>query len=278
MEKIDSGKEAPKKTILIGGSHCEWGWLFPFVARARKVSRKYDKVIVSCEYQYRYLFEDFANEFEFYDRPDGQADRWLYKKQPPLPPEYIRRRYRNAKLFYPNEKRCKSKKLEWFKYGKPNKIKFDVLLHARALKPTKHYDKKIVKGTRNWDMDNWKRLSKALNTLNLKVASIGSIKGAYHIEGTQDYRGVDLKQLCNTISGSGMIVGMSSGPCHLAMLCGCKAIVWTHAHREKSLNGKTNKWRYTKWLNPFKVPVKVVEKYKWDIPPNVIIKLIRNWL
>jgi hypothetical protein len=57
----------------------ELGWLLQFIARARYKAQGYGRTVVVCEEQYRYLFEDFANEIETYPVQHVLRDRWLFK-------------------------------------------------------------------------------------------------------------------------------------------------------------------------------------------------------
>ena len=57
------------KTLLAGHDNIEWGWaLCTWFPAIRKLSRKYDKTIIVCKESNRFLYEDFADEFHYYDK------------------------------------------------------------------------------------------------------------------------------------------------------------------------------------------------------------------
>jgi hypothetical protein len=265
-----------RDTILVGGSHIEFGWNLQFIARARAESNHYQNVVVACEPQYEYLYRDFATKFEFYDSPKGLRDRWLFNKKEPLPPKKILEKYKGAKLFYPTEDRCKRDQVEWFNYGiAPYHQFFNcVLVHARNITPVR-YDKKVVGKSRNWPIQKWYDF---VHSLDCRIISIGDIKNSKWISGTKDIRGTSLEILCCTMNRSSVIVGESSGPLHLASLCGCPQVVITHNHKEKSLDGKTNRWRYEKGWNPFNTPCTVLDEDNWDPPVEKVVEAVRKYL
>ena len=282
-EKHRKDPVATMKTILVGGTHLDFGWALQFIARARYKAQPYirsDRVIVACEETFHYLFEDFAHGIELYPVKTGQRDRWLYKGKAPMPPKEILKKYKGAKLFYPNESRCKRKEAKWVKYGQmplgplTEPIPGAILIHARNL-PKVGYDRRVVGGSRNWSTEKWEELVRLLD--NPMIVSVGSKSGARHIDQTIDGRGKDLRNLCRLMAVSSVLVGESSGPHHLNALCGGKSVVWTHKHKEKSLDGKTNRWRYEEGWNPFKSPVTVLDD-GWDPQVSDVLDAIKGYL
>ena len=273
------GKKTIEKTLLVGGCHLELGYLLQFIARARYKAQWYKNVVAACEEPFGYLFEDFADKIHLYPVRTGLKDRWLYNDKPPKVPKGISSKYRYVRIYTPTEDRCKNRKAIWFKYGQElpeNTYSNAVLFHARNLPQSWHYDKRIVRGSRNWPNKKWEKLSAAL-MYETKI-SIGSKEGAMHIGGTIDYRGLPLSNLCMLMANAKMLVGPSSGPHHLNALCGGRSVAWTHAHKERSLNGKTNKWRLKQGWNPFKSPVKVLDKWGWDVPVDVVLGAVKEYL
>jgi hypothetical protein len=51
--------------------------------------------------------------------------------------------------------------------------------------------------------------------------------------------------------------GHSSGPLHLASLCGTPHLVWTN--RKTYGMGKTSREKYESWWNPLRTPVTVLD-------------------
>jgi hypothetical protein len=146
---------------------------------------------------------------------------------------------------------------EYIKYGDPTVVpkSYDVLIHARG---TDKYGTDF----RNWPEFKWNDLVKYTG---LSFASIGSEQGAYHIDNTDDLRGVSLEQLCGYMSASTMVLGPSSGPMHLASLCGTPHFVWS--------GDRPNVERYEKYWNPLKTKVKILDHvHGWDPPLLTILK------
>ena len=156
--------------------------------------------------------------------------------------------------FLPN---CK-----YIKYGDPTVAPkhYDVLIHARGT--DKHGT-----GFRNWPEFKWADLIKHTG---LSYASIGSQEGSYHVDNTDDLRGVSLEELCGYMSASTMVIGPSSGPMHLASLCGTPHFVWS--------GDKPNVDRYEKYWNPLKTRVKVLDHtHGWDPPLLTILKELEKF-
>ena len=160
------------------------------------------------------LYSDFAS-VSFFD-PVGRADAWRLHEEVGKRPstDFGPRFLRNTPVF--------------IKYGRPIK-RFEILVHARN---------RVHREQDNWN--GWNKME-----LGDGVASIGSKEEALHIEGTCDIRGIPLEELVNYMAGARMIIGPSSGPMHLATLCGCPQVVWSD--REDTLV------RYERTWNPFNV-------------------------
>jgi hypothetical protein len=222
-----------------------------------------------------YLFDDFADVIEVYPTKKGLRDRWMFNGEIPSPPKSTLKEYPKAKLYYPTENRCKNTSVKWHKYGQEESSitlpRYDILIHARNLKPTPWYDKKVVKGSRNWPTEKWEKLISVLR--DYSIASVGTKTGSRHIEGTVDLRDIPLVDLCRHMANTNCVMGESSGPMHLAALCGAKAVVWTHRHKEKSLGGKTNRWRLEKGWNPFRSTV----EHRFLCPTQILGRSCKQW-
>jgi len=276
-------ENASKSCILIYGGHIEMGWMLQFIARARYTAQSYDHVVVHCEEPFPYLYQDFANETITYPVKVGLRDRWLYKGEPPRYSKTVqaiharlRAEYKEVKLFYPTEDRCKRPEAKWFKYGincgRGMDNECEILIHARSL-PRVNYDKNR---SRNWPTEKWVEF--VAKIIGHEMFLIGSKQSSRYIQGADDFRGWPLNLLCDIMASSKVIVGESSGPMHLAALCGCPQVVWTHKIKEKSLDGHTNRWRYEEGWNPFKTPVTVIDKYGWDPPVEVVAEAVKAYL
>ena len=157
------------------------------------------------------------------------------------------------------------------KYGGYNEnLKYDIVLHSRK-------EVKYGRSNRNWPEARYVKLLKMLRVdRELSVVSIGTRKGGYHIKGSLDMRGVDAKTLCDIMASSRLFVSVSSGPAHLALLCGLPVLVWTDNEVQAWIGG-TNKDRYKSKWNPFKVKVKVITS-GWLPPADVVAKAVDKML
>ena len=125
--------------------------------------------------------------------------------------------------------------MELIKFGNaiPDK-KYDVLIHPRKRIHNRPWD--------NWETEKWNELLS--NNLG-RVGMIGLKNQTFNIEGIDDLRSLPLKETCDYLRSSSLIIGPSSGPMHLATLCGCPQVVWSD--RPNTL------LRYEKTWNPFNV-------------------------
>lgn len=122
-----------------------------------------------------------------------------------------------------------------------------ILLHARSTK-------NLNTGFRNWPVDKWSELAQSFDR---PFGSIGSVDGSFCVDGSYDLRGRDLQEICNLISIAPLVIGPTSGPMHLAALCGAPHLVWTGHQRSVE--------RYETLWNPFNTKVKVHhDKFQWD--------------
>lgn len=135
----------------------------------------------------------------------------------------------------------------YHKYGSGERNNHFIALHARHC-PDKQSD-------RDWPEANWEELVDWLNAFDLRICSVGSKAGALHIMGTEDMRGISIKEEVEILSACKHIIGPSSGPLHLANHCGTPAIWWAC--------GDKNIERYDTAWNPFRVANKCVSSADW---------------
>jgi ADP-heptose:LPS heptosyltransferase len=273
------------RTLVAGPWLGEMGWeLCCWIPRVRYLSHRYKRTIVIIPKGHDYLYHDFADKIIHYDKK-GKKDRWKCKGKNPKIPKKIKAKYAGAKFYTPTEKHCLSTKKEWFKYGKlwsSLNCNYDILIHARSVKQNDWIDRKCG-GDRNYPVKKWREVLLSLMAFThergmvLAAASIGSKKGAHHIPGTTDLRGIPLDQLCTVMANSKVCIGTSSGPMHLAHLCGCPIVVFSDARKQKYIKG-SNKVRYRKRWRAFDTPVKVLEHPKWRPSVDKVVRTIRKFL
>lgn len=237
----------------------EFGWeLFGWQSVLRAMSKKH-RIYLSCLPGHQYLYQDFATdittfdpgprepnchkvaggkEFKRFRRVVPQNDNWLT----------VENVYKNGwKSLFDG-----SLEHEFIELGtRPHAYYGDptILIHARATQ-------NLNTGFRNWPAGNWLGLVDSL-TKTWSIASIGTKDGAYHVPGTYDFRGSSLCDLCDRMTESPLVIGPTSGPMHLAALCGAPHLVWT-GHK-RSLERYQTQW------NPFDTECMIYyDKFQWD--------------
>ena len=282
------------KSLFAGPFVGEFGHeLFCWQGVLRSIAPNYSGVTIVCGPGKEVLYEDFAEEILIYRSqeyiPTGSFNRGVTKNYP-LPStgflnankDWDLGRYLgpNCRLtdykkkngsyaFFP--RRPEYAKQKFIKLGSPSgACGYDYIVHARGANrknpscPAHPHEKAALKAQskRNWAIEKWEQLAGALSG---KKACIGTLEASYYIEGTVDLRGMDLRNLCDILSSSGMIIGPSSGPLHLAALCGLPQVVWS------------NKKRYEKDWNPYNTPTFYLDKSTWNPSPQDILSAIHSF-
>ena len=103
----------------------------------------------------------------------------------------------------------------------------------------------------------------------MKFASIGLDIASHHIKGTKDLRGLPLDLLCDYMASAHLIIGPSSGPIHLASLCGLKHLTWGLEH---------NLYRYKSDWNPHEIEMEYIISNNWDPKVETVKQIMGNLL
>jgi len=236
----------------------EFGWLLMrWQAKVRFLSELNGDIIVGCEKQYNFLFEDFTSKFMAFEDLNIEIksrNMWLCNQQIYPMAE---------KCFSPDRQKCIDNNNQSFiKYGVKSERKYDILLHDRS---TKNFNTEY----RNWNCDKW--LDIVSHFKGLKVASVGSKSGANYIKDTEDLRSIELKSLANIMASSRVLVSPSSGTAHFASLCGLPHIVWSD-RIDRGLYD--NKQRYETDWNPFNTKCNFIDS--WHPDSKTVIKEIEK--
>jgi hypothetical protein len=258
------------KILLAGPWMGEFGWeLFCWQGYVRKLSKNYDETIIISRTGHEFLYRDFANKYYNYDTPASKANMWLGEiDQLELKKILYNVKYSQHLMpfnigFSINGNTTKIvnnafNQQDFLKYESDTLDKnVDILVHARN---------KIVGSDRNWNKSNWQ----ALVNLLLKKYTIGVIgtDEAFYLDGTEDLRNLSVEDLVSVINKTKLVVGQSSGPLHLASLCGTPHLVWSD---------NVNRERYEKQWNPFKTPVYFYSEMGWNPTVDYIYnKIIEN--
>lgn len=261
------------KVLLAGPWVGEFGWeLFCWQGFVRMLSPLFEKTIIISRPGHKYIYEDFCSEYIEFDpksyktrkhqcfvidpEVDSATERVECSMEGAL--EIIKNIrhdfYFTGAINLKAEDKTIFRRQQFYKYDFKSGDGYDLILHCRN---------KSTGGNRNWNADNWQELYDSLPK-NLNVACIGNSE-ALHLHGTKDLRGLDVKQVVGVLNSSKLIVGPSSGPMHLASLCGMPHVVW----------GREDlRMVYESWWNPFGAKAIYHSKDDWNPSPSTINKLI----
>lgn len=256
------------KTLLAGPWVGEFGWeLFCWQGHVRKLSKDFDKTIIIGRPGNEFLYSDFCDEYIEFDPQSFKTDMWMchdakshehiVKSTPHT--GYFSGNFNIGMLYSINGVRDLYGHFfsqEFHKYNVDTELPgYDVILHCRN---------KSTGADRNWSKEQWEELSNLLLKEGLSVSCIGNSE-AFYMEGTTDLRGITLADLTGVMNKSKIIVGPSSGPMHMASLCGLKHLVWSTEY---------NRVRYERDWNPFKTEVVFHSDGEWNPEPTKIKDLV----
>jgi len=254
------------KTLFAGPWVGELGWeLFCWqgVLRHAVQSGEYNNVIISGRGINKFLYEDFCTEYIPYAPNDYQPDSFGNRaplSDYPKPkedctyvgPNTCLTHYTPPGIWRPNVGQS------FIKYGNTIDTDIDILIHARCTN-------KVGTGYRDWSIHNFETIVKQFSQYTF--ACIGLHHAASHINGTKDLRGIELSTLADYMASTKLILGPSSGPMHLASLCGLNHIAW---------GVENNTSRYNVDWNPHNTPVEYIVSENWNPNINTVISKMEN--
>jgi len=267
------------KTLIAGPWVGEFGWeLFAWQAYVRRLAESYDKTIVISRENSKAIYSDFADKFISYEPQGGLADSFfmynvdiksclkesldsnniaLNKNTAVLLPRRLGNppytHYTQPVAF--GDQQLKPK---YVCFGEKTKQQYDYIFHVRN---------RDLRKEDNWNIEKWKMLKDLLKSD--KIGCIGTKKESGWIEGTDDLRDIVLEDLFTVLRNSSYTFGSSSGPMHLASLCGAKHIVW--GDQCKSLD------RYEKNWNPLRTPMLFLGEYKYHPAAEYVYEKFKTW-
>ena len=191
-----------EKTILVGHDSIEFGWnIMTWIPRVRYKAQEYQETVVITKPGSEYLYADITDKFEYFGG-NLKCDRWLYHGKMVVIPKHIKKKYRDADKLIPSWKNCMTSRREYVRYGEfDDDLTYGLVIHARA--STKYRSK-----DRNWSVAKYREVWKALG--KPRACSIGT--EAFHIPGTADKRNIPIKELCDIMRSSKVMIGPSIGP------------------------------------------------------------------
>ena len=270
------------KVLIAGPWLGEFGWeLFAWHGYIRALAEEFDETICITRKNSKNLYTDFADKVLEYDSNVGVPDMFF------MPNVQINGILLNS-ILKENNIDISDKNVTWLparKIGQPpmthfseaftfgnlkikpkyvifgNKSgKYDYIFHIRR-RPLREED--------NWDMEKWSKLLELLVKNGEKVACIGTKNASGHIEGTTDLRNMPMSDTIEALSGARCCFGSSSGPMHLASLCGTPHVVWSIMY---------NHVRYTKNWNPHETPVLFLGDHAWHPEPEYVYEKFKPWM
>lgn len=238
------GAQATVTTVFAGPWVGEFGWeLFCWQGYLRSVADQFDRVIVCSRPGHEALYEDFADEFVPFDPPpdaqpdchrmhgyDGDAFSHLVPEGAQwMNPWNLKADWSGGPPVVHNQK--------FIQFGKATPYKYDILIHARGRRTCSE---------RNWSRANWLELYASLpHGWTVGWVGLEDESMAHPAGDGLDLRSVSLSELIHTLRAARMVIGPSSGPIHLAALCGTPHVVWSGSVRDVP--------RYRDLWNPFNV-------------------------
>jgi ADP-heptose:LPS heptosyltransferase len=227
------------------------------------MSKNYDKTFVICKKGHETLYHDFA---EVNNPPSSSKANMFTAPGFDVISAGAKIVGYSRKFNHHELTRWKFYDQDYVKYGmEVLGYKPDIIIHAR--------NRRAIRKNDNYSEKNYASLIKMIRKEGLSLAVIGTAKNSSGLQGSidssyEDLRGMDLHDVTNLMYTAKCIVGTSSGPMHLATLCGCPQVVMTY-------NGNTK--RYKEHWNPFKTPVEIVPG-GWHPKPEAVFKSMMNIL
>jgi hypothetical protein len=253
------------RQLIAGPWVGEFGWeLMSWQGLVRKRAKAYDKVIVCSRVGHAELYADFAHEY-IPHRLDGLKDCWRMRPSDPAKLAKLRAHLNDlpGDLLQPNGF-VHSRDQDFVRFGRSGHVSsFDLVIHAR--KPVgkrKHH---------SYPAEHWEVLVCELVRHGVTVACIGT--EAFRPPGVLDLRGLPLRYVADIMSSCLVVAGPSSGPMHLASLCGARHVVWTDKAYYSAFRGR-NRQRYERIWNPLRTPCRVIDEYGWHPRPEVLIPIL----
>jgi ADP-heptose:LPS heptosyltransferase len=261
------------KVLLAGPWSGEFGWeLFCWQGHIRWLSKQFDKTIIITRKGNEFLYEDFADDIFNVNAPSSQANMWLGKPNQKQLLQVLGNVRHTVHLkptnigFNPipnNDFRASDRFLNqqtFVKYKSDTLDKsFDVILHPRN---------KEVGNIRNWTKEKFQKLVDLMVSDGLSVATIGTDE-AFELNNVTDYRNIPIEDTVSLMNRTKLVVGQSSGPIHLASLCGTPHFVWSD---------ESNRKRYKVYWNPHKTECHFYNNGGWNPKVNEMYDEIKRIL
>ena len=266
------------KKLIAGPWAGEFGWeLFAWQAYVRSLSKNFDKTVVISRKGCSAIYSDFCDEYIEYNPVGGLADSFFmhgFDMKREIASIISNNKIKldeNTTLFLPRRIGIPPHthfsqvvsfgkyivKPEYITYGNKIDKRYDYIFHIRN---------RDLRKQDNWHIENWERLRDMFP--DKRIACIGTKGESGWIEGTADLRGLSLDALFDIMRSADFAFGPSSGPMHLASLCGLPHVVWSIPD---------NKKRYEVNWNPLSTKVLFDSKFNWHPSPEYVFDIFKKW-
>lgn len=270
----------------------ECGWFFAlWQSHLRYCAKRNDKAYMFVPEGWECFVEDFAEVMPIRVH-GGKADRHYRIGDYEI--EYLVKdsekllELEGAEHVLPEKKELQNPRIHhiYIRFGKANDaLRTDIVVHPR------NDPRDIVGGNRNWSAERWKELLGLLRKDGYLIACIGHPEAAHPtsaivpkplIGGMQmpviDRQTSTFKWLANILASTRLVVGPSSGPMHLASMCGTPHLIWTDKNIwNLGMNRKgRNRQRYKSAWNPFGTRVWVIDDEGWQPEVETVYNAIKK--
>jgi hypothetical protein len=260
----------PADTLFAGPWVGEFGWeLMHWQGFLRKLAPRYSKVVVSCRPGQEALYADFAHEFLLHDiRGTADCNRLLRVDNPQELRRVLALVPPGADLLRPLGAQPHQRQV-FRRFGEKRlESSTDILIHPRG---------RGHGADRNWSRENWERLLSILSPLGLRIGCIGLRSATQDLSGNfTEFRDRPLAETFDLMASTKLVVGPSSGPMHLASLCGTPHLVWTD--RARYARGLTNRIKYERTWNPLGTTAVVLDEWGFQPAPNLVAEQVARIL
>lgn len=248
------------KTLYAGPWIGEFGWeLCWWNPLVRYQAKQYDHIIVAAPESSRYLYEFADNFIPLKTQGITYWEGKLEGKPPVVQANFFLEPHKEFAKHIDEPDHVSTKRLWRSLIPEHPTFQADILC---AFRPRKYIGQYLIAG-KEYPIDLCQEVADKLIDKGLSVACFGGTDN-YCPNGVIDLRGQSLEEQCGAIATAKCIVGPSSGPIHLASLCGRPLVTWiTSMHH-------TLRRRYEKLWNPFDISVRFICHNRLPFPTEVV--------
>ncbi len=251
-------------TLFAGPWVGEFGWeLMHWQGFVRKLSRDYKKTVVSCRPGNEALYADFCSDFILHTiRGIAECNQAHAMENPEELQRVLALVPDGADVLKPLGFQPLSRQ-EFIRYGNPkNEAAFDIVIHPRG---------RSFGGDRNWSAENWEQLISELQKSGLTFVCVGLKSATLDLKSNLvDFRDQPLSRTLDLMSAAKLVIGPSSGPMHLASLCGTPHLVWTDT--KTYAHGQKNRYKFEVAWNPFKTQAIVIDEFGFQPSVKTVLE------